>query len=161
MAGSTSCTHDGPYLSARVHHHGQVHAICGRQCASQWRVSHDATRVPPAHDLGIPARTALIGAGLPLLALRAGLPEPGSFLSTSFYEFITSMIEKTIVHRTTVDALKAFNARPDVLIIHTHNASVHDVLLLFPAAERAGWQKQPSKSDIRQWRYLIGFEKVY
>lgn len=82
-----------------------------------------------------------MGAGLPLLALRADLPEPGSFRTTPFYEAIASIVENPFVHRTTHDGLKAFYAISNMLVILTHDASLLDVLDL-PTADLTVWEKE-------------------
>ena len=86
-------------------------------------------------------------------------PSPESFRTTPFYETIAHQISDPVANRTTLDALTAFDASPDVLIILTHDASLLDVLEFFPKADLVGWEKPPSKKDIGRWRFLNDFRK--
>ena len=86
-------------------------------------------------------------------------PSPGSFRTTPFYEAPAPMVEDPVAHRATLDALKTFDASPDVFVILAHDASLLDVLEFFPAADLTGWEKRPSKKDIGQWRFLNDFRK--
>jgi hypothetical protein len=69
------------------------------------------------------------------------------------------MVEDPVAHRTTLDALKTLDAHPDVFVILAHDASLFDVLEFFPTADLTGWEKQPSKKDVGQWRFLNDFRK--
>lgn len=64
-----------------------------------------------------------------------------------------------VANRTALDALKAFGVSPDALIILTHDASLLDVLKIFPKADLARWEKQRPSKDIEQWRLLNDFLK--
>ena len=86
-------------------------------------------------------------------------PSPESFRTMPFYEAAAHHIEDAVAKRATLDALRAFDASPDVLIILTHDASLLDVLEFFPKADLSGWEKQPSRKDIGQWRFLNDFRK--
>jgi glyoxylase-like metal-dependent hydrolase (beta-lactamase superfamily II) len=86
-------------------------------------------------------------------------PSPESFRTTPFYEAATPMIEDPVAYRVTLDALKMFDASPDVLVILAHDASLLDVLEFFPKADLTGWEKRPSKKDIGHWRFLNDFRK--
>jgi len=86
-------------------------------------------------------------------------PNPESFRTTPFYEASAPMVEDPVTHRSTLDAIKTFDASPDVLVILTHDASLLDVIEFFPKADLAGWEKRPSKKDVGQWRFLSDFSK--
>ena len=86
-------------------------------------------------------------------------PSPGSFRTTPFYEAVAMMVEDPVAHRTTLDALKAFDASPDVLVVLVNDASLLDVLEFFPKADLNGWENGPSRKDIGQWRFLNDFRK--
>jgi hypothetical protein len=86
-------------------------------------------------------------------------PRPESFRTTPFYEAAKPMIEDPVAYRATLDALKMFDASPDVLVILAHDASLLDVLDFFPNADLNGWEKRPSRKDIGQWRFLNDFRK--
>jgi len=86
-------------------------------------------------------------------------PNPGSFRTTPFYGAAALMVEDPVAHRTTLDALKTFDASPDVLVILTHDASLLDVLGFFPTDDLTGWEKLPSKKDVGKWRFLNDFRK--
>ncbi|KAI9451978.1 hypothetical protein BJY52DRAFT_1295304 [Lactarius psammicola] len=86
-------------------------------------------------------------------------PSPESFRTTPFYEVAAHQIDDPVARRTTLDALKAFDTSPDVLVILTHDASLLDVLGFFPKADLTGWEKQPSRKDIGRWRFLSDFRK--
>ncbi|KAH9173063.1 hypothetical protein EDB89DRAFT_2095422 [Lactarius sanguifluus] len=86
-------------------------------------------------------------------------PSPAPFRTTPFYEVATHHIDDPVARRATLDAIKAFDASPDVLVVLTHDASLLDVLEFFPNASLAGWEKQPSRKDIGRWRFLNDFRK--
>ena len=86
-------------------------------------------------------------------------PSPESFRTTPFYEAAAHQVEDPVAKRATLDALRTFDRSPDVLIILTHDASLLDVLEFFPKADLTGWEKQPSRKDVGQWRFLSDFRK--
>ena len=86
-------------------------------------------------------------------------PSPESFRTTPFYEAAAHQVEDPVAKRATLDALRTFDMSPDVLIILTHDASLLDVLEFFPKADLTGWEKQPSRKDVGQWRFLNDFRK--
>jgi len=86
-------------------------------------------------------------------------PTPESFRTTPFYEVSSHQVEDPVAKRVTLDAITAFDASPDVLVILTHDASLLDVLEFFPKADLTGWEKLPSRKDIGQWRFLNDFRK--
>jgi len=47
------------------------------------------------------------------------------------------MTKDTVANRATLDALKAFDAIPVVLVVIAHDASLHDVLEFFPTTDLA------------------------
>ncbi|KAI9436212.1 beta-lactamase-like protein [Lactarius indigo] len=86
-------------------------------------------------------------------------PNPGFFRTMPFYEAAASMVDDPVAYRTTLDALKTFDASPDVLVVLTHDASLLDLLGFFPTEDLTGWEQRPSKKDIGQWRFLNDFSK--
>ena len=86
-------------------------------------------------------------------------PSSESFRTTPFYEASAQMVEDPATHRSTLDAIKTFDASPDVLVILTHDASLLGVIDFFPKADLEGWEKRPSKKDVGQWRFLSDFRK--
>ncbi|KAF8257830.1 beta-lactamase-like protein [Lactarius quietus] len=86
-------------------------------------------------------------------------PNPESFRTTPFYEAAAHQIDDPVAKRATLDAVRAFDTSPDVLVILTHDASLLDVLEFFPKADLTGWEKQPSRKDIGRWRFLNDFRK--
>ena len=86
-------------------------------------------------------------------------PSPESFRTTPFYEAAAHQVEDPVAKRATLYALRTFDRSPDVLIILTHDASLLDVLEFFPKADLTGWEKQPSRKDVGQWRFLNDFRK--
>lgn len=86
-------------------------------------------------------------------------PSPESFRTTPFYEAAAHQVDDPVAKRATLDALEAFDTSPDVFVILTHDASLLDVLDVFPKADLTGWEKQPSRKDIGQWRFLNDFRK--
>ncbi|KAH9069327.1 beta-lactamase-like protein [Lactarius deliciosus] len=86
-------------------------------------------------------------------------PSPESFRTTPFYEVAAHHIDDPVARRATLNAIKAFDASPDVLVVLTHDASLIDVLDFFPKADLAGWEKQPSRKDMGRWRFLNDFRK--
>ncbi|KAH8977398.1 hypothetical protein EDB86DRAFT_3055543 [Lactarius hatsudake] len=85
-------------------------------------------------------------------------PSPESFRTTPFYEVAAHHIDDPVARRATLDAVMAFDASPDVLVILSHDASLLEVLEFFPK-DLAGWEKQPSRKDIGRWRFLKDFRK--
>ncbi|KAH9173065.1 hypothetical protein EDB89DRAFT_804252 [Lactarius sanguifluus] len=86
-------------------------------------------------------------------------PSPESFRTTPFYEVAAHQIDDPIASRATLDAVKAFDASPDVFVVLSHDASLLDVLEFFPKADLAGWEKEPSRKDMGRWRFLNDFRK--
>ncbi|KAH9013498.1 hypothetical protein EDB85DRAFT_956185 [Lactarius pseudohatsudake] len=86
-------------------------------------------------------------------------PSPESFRTTPFYEVAAHHIDDPVARRATLDAVKAFDTSPDVLVVLTHDASLLDVLEFFPKAGLAGWENQPSRKDMGRWRFLKDFRK--
>lgn len=95
----------------------------------------------------------------PCSAFQPIHPTPESYLTTPFYEVAAHQIDDPVAKRATLDALRAFDTSPDVFVILTHDASLLDVLEIFPKADLTGWEKQPSKKDIGRWRFLNDFRK--
>ncbi|KAH8992211.1 hypothetical protein EDB92DRAFT_592608 [Lactarius akahatsu] len=85
-------------------------------------------------------------------------PSPESFRTTPFYEVSEHHIDDPVARIATLDAVKAFDASPDVLVVFTHDASLLEVLEFFPK-DLAGWEKQPSKKDMCRWRFLQDFRE--
>jgi len=86
-------------------------------------------------------------------------PTPESYRTTPFYEAAVHQVEDPVAHRVALDAVRAFDTSPDVLVILTHDPDLLDVLEFFPKADLTGWEKQPSRKDISQWRFLNDFRK--
>ncbi|KAH9173064.1 hypothetical protein EDB89DRAFT_1885486 [Lactarius sanguifluus] len=86
-------------------------------------------------------------------------PSPESFRTTPFYEVAAYHIDDPVARRPTLDAIKAFDASPDVFVILSHDASLLDVLEFFPKADLVGWEKEPSRKDMGRWRFLNDFRK--
>ncbi|KAH9008398.1 hypothetical protein EDB84DRAFT_1596768 [Lactarius hengduanensis] len=85
-------------------------------------------------------------------------PSPESFCTTPFYKAPANDIDDPVTRRVTLDAVKVFDTSPDVLVVLTHDTSLLEVLEFFPK-DLAGWEKQPSRKDIGQRRFLNKFRK--
>ena len=90
------------------------------------------------------------------------LADPKSaFRTTPFYEPAPAMVTDAAASRATLEALKAFDACPDVFVVIAHDASLVDVLEFYPKAELTGWETggRTSVKDIGRWRFLKDFGK--
>jgi len=90
------------------------------------------------------------------------LADPKSaFRTTPFYEPAPPMITDAVASRATLEALKAFDACPDVFVVIAHDTSLLDVLEFYPKAELAGWEEggERSAKEIGRWRFLKDFRK--
>ncbi|KAI0265701.1 metallo-beta-lactamase superfamily protein [Gloeopeniophorella convolvens] len=83
------------------------------------------------------------------------------FHTTPFYEAATpQMVEDTVAHEATLQALKEFDASPDVLTIIAHDQSLLDVLGFYPGAELNGWEVEgeAGPKGVGRWRFLKYFK---
>jgi hypothetical protein len=67
----------------------------------------------------------------------------------------------TVASHATLEALKVFDASPDVFVIITHDSSLLDILEFYPNAELTGWEEggQCSAKEIGKWGFLKDFRK--
>lgn len=117
--------------------------------------AHHCGAFRPSPLMPLPSSTPV---SLCSLFERAHL-SPGAFRTTPIYEAIAPLVEDPVAHRITLDALKTLDASPDVFVVIAHDASLLDVLEFFPAADLTGWEKEPSKKDVVQWRFLNDFRE--
>jgi hypothetical protein len=54
-----------------------------------------------------------------------------------------------VASRATLEALKVFDASPDVFVIITHDSSLLDILEFYPKAGLTGWRKVDSVARRR------------
>ena len=67
------------------------------------------------------------------------------------------MIEDLLGHLTKLDALKAFEANPDALVILMHDTSLLDMPGFFPTADPTSWETQDAalKRAHQPWKFWI------
>ncbi|KAH9024342.1 hypothetical protein EDB85DRAFT_2277598 [Lactarius pseudohatsudake] len=105
-----------------------------------------------------PFKPPMSASSCPCSLFQSIHPSPESFCTTPFYQAPANDIDDPVTRRVALDAVKVFDTSQDVLVILSHDASLLEVLEFFPK-DLAGWEKQPSRKDISQWRFLNEFRK--
>ncbi|KAI0301696.1 beta-lactamase-like protein [Multifurca ochricompacta] len=86
--------------------------------------------------------------------------DSGSFRTTPFYEPLSVINSDPATARVTLEALKVFDASPDVLVILAHDPSLRDILEFYPEGDLTGWERQdgqPNSKEAGTWRFLRDF----
>jgi hypothetical protein len=168
---------DGSFYLLETPGHTNDHVIALARTAEEFflllggDIAHHCGEFRPAPLLPLPESILLSPFGPPnsLSPCPGSIFEPihpsaglkSAFRTTPFYEAAPLMETDTVASHATLEALKVFDASPDVFVIITHDSSLLDILEFYPNAELTGWEEggQCSAKEIGKWGFLKDFRK--